>query len=70
MQLTEETVGSLTRDPVCGRHIIEAQALLSAEHEGRTYQFCSQRCRILFAPRPDSFAVHETRLAAKEAHGR
>ncbi len=70
MQLTAEIVGPLTRDPVCGGHIAEAQALLSAEHEGKTYLFCSERCRMLFALRPDSFAVDEAQLAAKEAHGR
>jgi ribosomal protein L24E len=55
---------------VCGRHITEAQALPSAEHEGTTYLFCSERCRMLCALRRDSFAVGEAQLAAKEAHGR
>ena len=54
VQLTEETVGPLTRDPMCGRHITAAQALLRAEHDGRTYLFCAERCRMLFALRPDS----------------
>jgi YHS domain-containing protein len=57
MQVTEETVRPLTRGPVCGRHITEAQALLRAEHHGRTYLFCSEHCRMLFALRPESFAV-------------
>jgi YHS domain-containing protein len=70
MQLTEETVGPLTRDPVCGRHITEAQALQSAEHDGRTYLFCSEHCRMLFALRPDSLAVDEAQPVAEEAHGR
>lgn len=60
MQVIEETVGPLTRDPVCARQIAEAQALLSAEHHGRTYLLCSERCRMQFALRPDSFAVDET----------
>ena len=70
MQLTEETFRPLTQDPVCGRHITEAQALLRAEHHGRTYLFCSERCRMLFALRTDSFAVGEAQPAAEEAHGR
>jgi YHS domain-containing protein len=69
MQLTEETVSPLTRDPVFGRQITEAQTLLSAEYDGRTYLFCSERCRMLFAPRPDSFAVGGAQPAAEEAHG-
>ena len=55
---------------MCGRHITESHALLRAEHDGRTYLFCSERCRMLFARRPGSFAVHEALLAAGEAHGR
>lgn len=58
--MTEETVRPLTRDPVCGRQITKAQALLSAEHHGGTCLFCSEHCRMLFALRPDSFAVDET----------
>jgi YHS domain-containing protein len=61
MQLTEQNVSPLMRDPVCGRHIVEERALLSAEYEGRTYLFCSERCRMLFALRPDSYAVDEDR---------
>jgi Cu+-exporting ATPase len=67
MQSTEETFRPLTQDPVCGRRITEAQALLRAEHDGRTYLFCSERCRMLFARRPDSFAVGEAQPAAEEA---
>ena len=70
MQLTEQNVSPLTRDPVCGRQITEAQALLRAEHDGRIYLFCSERSRMLFALRPGSFAVHEALLAADKACGR
>jgi YHS domain-containing protein len=59
MQLTEPNVSPLTRDPVCGRHMTEERALLSAEYKGRRYLFCSERCRMLFALRSDSFAVEE-----------
>jgi YHS domain-containing protein len=70
MQLTEQIVSPLTRDPVCGRHMDEERALLSAEYKGRRYLFCSERCRMLFALRPDSFAVEEDRLEEAEAPGR
>ncbi len=40
------------RDPVCGRELTTEQALLSAELKGRTYLFCSERCRMLFSIRP------------------
>ena len=70
MQVTEETVGPLTRDPVCSTHITKAPALLSAEHDGRPYLVCSERCRMLCVLRPDSFAVDEAQLVAEEARGR
>jgi YHS domain-containing protein len=66
MHATKETIGPLTRDPMCGRQIARAQALLSAEHHGRTHLFCSERCRMLFALRPDSFAVDGVQPAAEE----
>jgi len=67
MQSTEKVLDPLMKDPVCGRHITEAQALLRAEHRGRTYLFCSERCRMLFALRADSLAVEE---APAEAEGK
>ena len=70
MKLTEETLGPLTRACVCGWHFTDAQALLRAANGGRTNLFCSERCRMLFARRPGSFAVHEALLAAGEAHAR
>ena len=45
----------LERDPVCGRELTSDQALLTAEVKGRTYLFCSERCRMLFSIRPAWF---------------
>ena len=67
MQLQEELHSSLTHDPVCGRHITEAQALLTAEHNGRRYLFCSERCRMLFALRPDAYAIEQGPAKADDA---
>ena len=67
MEVTEGAVGPLTRDPVYGRQMTEARALLRAGHDGRTFLFCSERCRMLFSLRPDSFALDEAHLAAQEA---
>ena len=46
----------LQRDPVCGRELTHDQALLTTEVKGRTYLFCSERCRMLFSIRPAWFA--------------
>jgi len=65
MQSTEKVLDPLMKDPMCGRHITEAQALLRAEHRGRTYLFCSERCRMLFALHRDSFALAEVPAEAE-----
>jgi YHS domain-containing protein len=70
MQLTEQIVSPVTQDPVCGRHMDEERALLSAEYKGRRYLFCSERCRMLFALRPESFAVEEDQPEEAETPAR
>ena len=55
MQSHGTTTPGLERDPVCGRELTGEQALLSAEVKGRTYLFCSERCRMLFSIRPAWF---------------
>jgi YHS domain-containing protein len=42
-------------DPVCGRQLTREQALLTTEIDGRSYLFCSERCRMLFSVRPGWF---------------
>ena len=50
-----ESPKRLACDPVCGRELTEEQSLLSAEVNGDTYLFCSERCRMLFSIRPGWF---------------
>jgi YHS domain-containing protein len=67
MQIANEPPGHPERDPVCGRELTKEQALLSAELKGRTYLFCSERCRMLFSIRPGWYvdrAREATRLKA------
>lgn len=42
------SAGSEFLDPVCGMTVDPAQAR-SAEHAGKTYYFCSEKCRTKFA---------------------
>jgi YHS domain-containing protein len=44
---------------VCGRELTRDTALLTAELKGRTYLFCSERCRMLFSIRPAWFLERE-----------
>src|SRR5882672_9820868 len=40
------------QDPVCGMMVDPARSEHRAEHAGRTYYFCSSRCRERFAAEP------------------
>jgi Cu+-exporting ATPase len=42
-------------DPVCGMEVDPATAEWKAEHEGKTYYFCSKGCLEDFAEDPGSF---------------
>jgi len=50
---TEEAVVKMT-DPVCGMYV-DAQQDLSAEHEGKTYYFCSTSCKERFETHPERY---------------
>lgn len=43
----DRMVDEMVQDPVCKVYIPRREAL-SAMHEGRTYYFCSERCRRTF----------------------
>jgi Cu+-exporting ATPase len=42
-------------DPVCGMRIEDDDAAATAEHEGRTYYFCSMACYEAFVADPASY---------------
>ena len=63
MQAGEDSPDAVMRDPVCGRQVAREGTLLVAEHDGRTYPFCSDRCRMLFALHPEAFTVDGARPA-------
>src|SRR5882757_9494554 len=57
-------------DPVCGMKVDRAKAL-TAQHDGRTYHFCSEHCRDRFEASPDDHAGGGARRrgpAAAHAH--
>ena len=51
-----------TIDPVCGMTVDPAGAAGKAEHEGRTYYFCSQHCVHAFKKDPRKYAQGEKPL--------
>jgi|GEM_PF-511821 len=53
-------------DPVCGMSI-DAEAAVTAEHEGQNYHFCSAQCKEKFLQHPEEF-VAEEHLSEKHEH--
>ena len=43
-------------DPVCGMQVDPAKAAAQAEHQGKTYYFCSESCRKQFGADPGKYA--------------
>ncbi|MDX8477129.1 heavy metal translocating P-type ATPase [Mesorhizobium sp. VK24D] len=46
---------AVIRDPVCGMTVDPAAGKPTAEHGGRTFHFCSERCRTKFAAEPETW---------------
>ena len=46
----------MATDPVCGMEIDEEEAEARAEHEGKTFFFCSESCKEQFESDPEAFA--------------
>jgi YHS domain-containing protein len=49
--MTMEEAKAVTKDPVCGMTVDKATAL-HAERDGKTFHFCSDRCRDKFLSAP------------------
>ena len=48
---------AVIRDPVCGMTVDPAAGKPTAEHGGRTFHFCSERCRTKFQAEPDKYLM-------------
>jgi YHS domain-containing protein len=44
------------KDPVCGM-MCDAKYAKTAEHEGKTYYFCSDECKAKFQSAPESYVA-------------
>lgn len=62
------TSGPTVVDPICGMRLAPADAAASAEHDGRTYHFCSRACRDTFTADPTSHAAPAAGHDAARAH--
>ena len=52
-------------DPVCGMQVDEKQAAARADHQGRTYYFCSHGCHKAFTAEPQKYV----RPGSGQPHG-
>jgi Cu+-exporting ATPase len=46
----------MTIDPVCGMSVDENSAPAKADHQGKTYYFCSTDCKMKFQREPQKYA--------------
>ncbi|RWM09642.1 MAG: heavy metal translocating P-type ATPase [Mesorhizobium sp.] len=46
---------AVIRDPVCGMTVDSSAGKPTAEHNGRTFHFCSERCRTKFQAEPETY---------------
>jgi Cu+-exporting ATPase len=51
--MESETI--MERDPVCGMSVNPQSAASRAEHDGKTYYFCSKGCGLKFEQNPDMY---------------
>ncbi len=61
----------MARDPVCGMDVDEAKAPARAVYQGRTYYFCSARCKGEFDRNPRRYVEGEAggEPGASHRHG-
>jgi len=45
------------KDPVCGMEVDAEETTLVSTHLGRTFRFCSERCRKLFNLNPNKYTT-------------
>jgi YHS domain-containing protein len=51
----EESMMAIEIDPVCGMQVDTSTSLLSLEHDGTTYWFCSKGCMLEFRDDPEKY---------------
>jgi Cu+-exporting ATPase len=60
---------ALAKDPVCGMSVDPTTAKHKAEHGGKTFIFCSGRCREKFVTDPARFVAAPADAPASRTHG-
>lgn len=60
----------MPRDPVCGMNVSEDRATARSEYRGRSYYFCSDRCKTEFDKNPDRYATPDETAGREDRTGR
>jgi YHS domain-containing protein len=50
---------AIEKDPVCGMEVDTDTSVLSTEHEGKTYWFCSRGCLLDFKDDPEKYLASD-----------
>ena len=53
----------MEKDLVCGMDVDPATAKNTAEHEGKTYYFCSRMCKQAFEDNPRQYLMQQEQPA-------
>jgi YHS domain-containing protein len=53
--LQKKEVMAMTKDPVCGMNVDEKKAAGTAVYKGKTYYFCSAKCKETFEKAPAKY---------------
>lgn len=56
------------KDPVCGMEIKDTSKVPSYIHEGKTYYFCSDLCKIQFEHEPEKYIKKDNGDEHKHHH--
>ena len=60
---------AMASDPVCGMQVDTDSAQFSAEHEGKTYYFCSRGCMLDFQDDPSRYLAADYEPSGMEDMG-
>jgi len=56
-------------DPVCGMTVEENTAAAKADHQGKTYYFCSTHCHGAFTAAPEKYLKAGATAGSGHEHG-
>ena len=60
---------AMATDPVCGMQVDTDNAQHTAEHEGKTYYFCSRGCMLDFQDEPAKYLAADYKPSGMEDMG-